>query len=619
MGEVDKESVGVGTFPINILNNLAWMPKIMAMTADTLLVLNEAQQIVDLLLKTENPLLHPYASVIGRNVLDILPVDSAELLQKELNFVRSTGIVSNMNYTVSVDGQLFYFKLIVHKLSAQYLLCQYRDVSHSATLKDRLQSKAIALMEVEKEAKIRHWSYDTTSSVISYPAYAMEDEVVSIISQTILLEEYLQYVHEDDRPLLRKFKHHAEEKTKTIEYRVIRNGQSIKYLRATRYGQQEDPQIISGFTQDVTDFMRNRSELEMVLSVVQRSPRSVIAAKSSGEVIFINTKGRTVSGLGEEQDLAGVSIFNLVEEFSTPAKWNTFKDGLEKADGELRFRIKNPYPTMDILEMECVASVVKNWEGQDIIWLFQHDISDQIRYQEQLLKSKEAAEESEKLKMAFILNMNHEIRTPLSSIVGLSMLIADTDDAESRHEYAKLVTSSSDQLLRLITDVLEMSKIDAGNMRLILHLESMNILFQELKLSFSHVVGGATLEVQIPEEDTIAYLDKGRMMQLLTNLINNSRKFTALEGKIILRYTVLDNMIELCVEDNGIGIAKEKQAHIFTRFYKVDASDQGTGLGLAICKSIVEEMKGEIWVESEEGVGTTFKIRIPLLKEKLAD
>jgi signal transduction histidine kinase len=160
-----------------------------------------------------------------------------------------------------------------------------------------------------------------------------------------------------------------------------------------------------------------------------------------------------------------------------------------------------------------------------------------------------------------------------------------------------------------------MSRLDTGNMSLIPKSESLNQLMQELKLSFEHVKDRAVLKISIPTEDTIAYLDKGRLMQVLTNMVNNSRKFTPETGLIEVGYSIINSRIELFVKDNGKGIPKEKQKDIFNRFFKVNEGDVGTGLGLAISKSIVDQMNGFIQVESEEGKGTAFYISLPLMTE----
>lgn len=613
MGKIEKENLDTMELHKNILHDDSFMQKVLSMTSDTLFILDRNNLCVDLLLKTDNPVFNVNTPILGYDFLQILPAETAFLVGNELNKVRETGIVSNVNYDLPTAEKMYYFKFIVHKFDEEHLLCEYRDITQRSNMKGRLKTKALALMEVGKVAKITHWAYDCQHEDISYFGYSSLNSNVVVDPNTISLSDFLKYIHKDDQEVLSNFFNQDIVGPATIEYRMVRVGQPIEYLRSTRYAKVNEEEIIHGFTQNATDFIKNREELETLVSVVHNSPISVLASRNNGEVIFVNKACRRVNALTERPQLNGLNIQDIISEFAAPGKWDDFKEKVKNSDDVYRFRIKNTNLYLDIIEMECIASIIKNWEGEEVIWFFQHDISDQIRYEEQLLKSKVAAEESERLKMAFISNMNHEIRTPLSSIIGLSMLIAEAEDPELRRDYTKMITSNSDQLLRLITEVLEMSKLDAGAASLIPKLESMHSIMQELNLSYRYVEDRAPLFINVPKEDTIAYFDRGRLMQLLVNMINNSRKFTPPSGRIEIGYLIKGNMIELFVKDNGIGIPLSKQDNIFNRFYQVNENDLGTGLGLAICKSIVERMNGKIWVESEVGKGSIFKILLPLI------
>lgn len=201
------------------------------------------------------------------------------------------------------------------------------------------------------------------------------------------------------------------------------------------------------------------------------------------------------------------------------------------------------------------------------------------------------------------------------AIMGFGSIIADTPDPELRKEYGELLNANSNQLLRLITDVLEMSQMDAGKVRLKNSDVSLKGILNELSLSYLPNDEQPAIIFDIPERELVAWLDRGRVIQVLVNLINNSLKFTPPDGVIHVGYSLKEDHIEFYVKDNGIGIAKEKQDSIFKRFYKINPLDKGTGLGLAICKGIMEQMNGEITVESELGQGTTFIIILPIGKQ----
>lgn len=614
MGKVEEEILDNTTIQSTILSNHALIHKVLDITSDTLIVLDDNNYCIDLLLKTNNPILNERRSIVGENFLKILPQETARLVKRELDYTRETGNSSNLNYDLPIGDKTYFFKLIIHKFDDDHLLCQYRDITKRSNMKGRLKSAAKALLEVGKIAQINQWSYNLVKREVLCPAYSSFEGSNSLSSEVFPLALYLEDIYEDDRLHVDEFLNTRNDKTETIEYRIGKEGRPFEYMRTTKYAQL-DENVINGFTQNVTDFMKHRHELEMLVSVIRKAPYSVMAAKNDGEIIFINQSGLRMSGLSKQHDAEIFNVMDLISELSTETKWSAFKDSLKASTEGFRFRTKNAIAGLESIEIDC-TSTLEYWAGEEIIWFFQNDISDQIRYEEHLLQSKEAAEESEKVKIAFISNMNHEIRTPLSAIIGLSMIIAETEEEELRHEYSKLITSNSDQLLRLITDLLEMSKLDAVGTNLVPTRESLNNILQELNLSFAHVEHEAKLKVLIPENDTIALLDKGRVMQLLTNMINNSKKFTPPTGYIELSYLINQDTIELAVKDNGIGIPVDKQSEIFNRFFKVNTSDLGSGLGLSICKSIVEQMDGRIEVESEEGKGSIFRIFIPLIVDE---
>ncbi|KKX51688.1 hypothetical protein L950_0203535 [Sphingobacterium sp. IITKGP-BTPF85] len=428
------------------------------------------------------------------------------------------------------------------------------------------------------------------------------------------LNDLLASIHPDDREKMRKFVNIDSTEFKTLEYRMILPDQPIAYIRATKYARylENDHTIMDGFSQNVSDFMKNRNELEMVLAVVHNAPYSIFACHTDGQLAFANKACRQQNGLSDEEEITHMLVYERLKNFSSKEEWEAFFQKVQDAAGYLQYRCDIPYPEMDIIGSECSSLIIKNGNGEDIVWTIQRDISDQIRYEEQLLRSKEAAEESEKLKSAFISNMNHEIRTPLSAIIGFGNIIAETPDPELRKEYGEILTTNSNQLLRLISDVLEMSQMDAGKMRFNADLVSLQSILNELSLSFSNLEDHPVLIIDIPEKELTVQLDRGRIMQVLVNLINNSMKFTPPHGAVHIGYRIGEDFFELYVKDNGIGIPKHLQQSIFNRFFKINETAKGTGLGLSICKAIIEQMHGTITVESEEGQGTTFSIKLPI-------
>ena len=238
------------------------------------------------------------------------------------------------------------------------------------------------------------------------------------------------------------------------------------------------------------------------------------------------------------------------------------------------------------------------------------DITDMKNSEQELIKARLKAEQSDRLKSTFLSNMSHEIRTPLNAIIGFSRLICDLPDQEEKRNYMEIVENNSELLIQLINDILDLSKIEAGTLEFYDKPTDISELCQKILQMYQHrTAKNVTLLLDLPAE-LIIQIDGNRLAQVLSNLITNAIKFTS-KGYIRFGYHLLGEKIEFYVIDTGCGIPREKLNDIFSRFTKLNSFSQGTGLGLAICKMIVQKMKGEISVESELNKGTTFRFTIP--------
>ena len=219
---------------------------------------------------------------------------------------------------------------------------------------------------------------------------------------------------------------------------------------------------------------------------------------------------------------------------------------------------------------------------------------------------RERAEELDRLKSAFLANMSHEIRTPLNAIVGFSQLLAETDDPEERHEFVEIIDSNNRMLLQLISDILDLAKIESGTMDFKFADMSIKEVINEIVTSFCiKMPDNVALIAPKDSPECQIYSDRMRLTQVISNFLNNAIKYTS-EGCIILAYEIIGDEIKFSVTDTGDGMSQEIQAHIFDRFYKGNTFKQGTGLGLSICETIVNRLGGRIGVNSELGKGSTF-------------
>ena len=274
---------------------------------------------------------------------------------------------------------------------------------------------------------------------------------------------------------------------------------------------------------------------------------------------------------------------------------------IRRADGSYTWTrvnvlVRNYRPQDNVIEMLCIN----------------FDITQLKETEQMLIKAKEKAEEADRLKSAFLANMSHEIRTPLNAIVGFSSMLEEAEDQEEKHQYITIIEDNNKLLLQLISDILDLSKIEAGTFDIIPERvnakQLCNDLFQAMQMKTSPQVE-LRLKDNLPELTFTS--DKNRLYQVLLNFVTNALKFTS-EGNITIDYQIDGNEVKFSVQDTGMGIEPEKQEAIFTRFVKLNSFIPGTGLGLPICQSIVTQLGGKIGVESEPGRGACLWFTHPI-------
>lgn len=252
-----------------------------------------------------------------------------------------------------------------------------------------------------------------------------------------------------------------------------------------------------------------------------------------------------------------------------------------------------------------------------------HDITERKKAEGELIKSKEKAEESDRLKTAFLHNISHEIRTPMNAIVGFANLLREPDlTADEQHSFTDIISKSSNHLLSIVNDVIEISNIEAGRLKYTLNEVNLNSLLFDLYQQFKPRATDKGIEFRVDTPETIDVsnfsTDSTKLIQVFSNLLNNAFKFT-LKGEIVFGYTTKFDYVEFFVSDTGIGIEADQQSKIFDRFYQVDNTvtrmHEGTGIGLCISKAFVELLGGKIWLRSLTGRGSVFYFTLPWLNQ----
>ncbi|MFW5819928.1 MAG: ATP-binding protein [Bacteroidota bacterium] len=361
--------------------------------------------------------------------------------------------------------------------------------------------------------------------------------------------------------------------------------------------------------------------LESILSSISDA---IIILDFAGKFLYLNKRAQELFNI-EEKQVSEYILSDILSERESGKQLSVFLNDLIR-NGKETFELSVHQPGND-KDFPVHVSVNQSlWNGIPSLVTVVRDFTERKKFEQALIKAKEKAEESDRLKSAFLANMSHEIRTPMNGILGFTDLLKDTElGNEERARYIEIIEKSGDRLLNLINDIIDISKIEAGLMKVKSELININNQIKYLHDFFSQeaIKKGLELKVHVdmPDEKAFMNADNTKLFAILSNLTKNALKCT-FEGSIEIGYNLKAEtnpvMLEFYVRDTGIGIPEDRHNAIFERFIQADIEDrdalQGAGLGLAISKAYVELLGGEIWLESIPGHGSTFYFTIPYKK-----
>jgi PAS domain S-box-containing protein len=374
------------------------------------------------------------------------------------------------------------------------------------------------------------------------------------------------------------------------------------------------PEKIIGSMLDISERKRAEEALKQSYSfsesLLKTIPFGMNIVDENGTILFLSDNFKRVFG----EESVGEKCWQLYRDDKKQCVDCPLRKGIVIGETEV-------YESQGVLGKRIfeISHTGMIYQGKKAMLEIFQDITDRKENEEELIRAKEKAEESDRLKTAFLHNISHEIRTPMNAIVGFSALLSESNvDHQTRQSYIDVIKQGSNHLLAIITDIVDIANIEARLVRMAKTEMNLNsklktlcdqylLIAEEKKIEF-------TCETSLDYSDAFILTDGTKLLQIITNLINNALKFTH-TGSIKLKYKVKGSFLEFLVSDTGIGISKEHHSRIFDRFYQVQNTVsrvyEGTGLGLSISKAYVEMLGGKMWLESEPGTGTTFYFTIP--------
>ncbi|MGF7141535.1 response regulator [Roseimarinus sediminis] len=492
-----------------------------------------------------------------------------------------------------------------------------------------LKRKQIALAESETKYRLLFESNPHPMWVYELETLRfLEANHAATVKYGYSRDEFLSMTLKDIRPqedidkLYENVRQSADEFTFSGEWRhKKRNGEIFLVeiiSHRIKYNEKNARLVLAN---DINERKQTENKLKLYTRAIEQSPVSLNITDSNGNIVYVNSGFTALSGYSADEVFgkkpsilkSGIHTDKFYKEL-----WETISAG-NNWSGELCNRKKNG----DLYWTQSTISPVVDPKGRITHFVaVKEDITERKKFIEDLKIAKEKAEESDRLKSAFLANMSHEIRTPMNGILGFTSLLLEPDlNSKEKEHYIEIVHKSGQRMLNTVTDIVEISKIEAGIVQIVQKETDVNKTIAELVVFFKPEAEKKGLQLNLnellPDSAKKLITDQNKLDSILTNLIKNAIKYTD-SGTINLGCRMKDTEIEFYVKDTGIGIPVHRQNAIFERFMQADIADtrvfEGSGLGLAIAKSYVEMLGGNIWVESKESLGSTFYFTLPASK-----
>ncbi|WP_292470517.1 PAS domain S-box protein [Methanolobus sp.] len=565
--------------------------------------------------------------IYGKTDYDFINKDLADLFTKKDREAMQAGkpSINEEEITYVDDGHMEYLETIKCPMYDQNgqligILGVGRDITQRKQADEELKRRELQLQTAQKIGCFGSWGFNFNSNDVeiseeSGRIYGVENKHMTIKEiQEIPLPEY--------RPILDKaLKNLLEKKLPyDVQFKIARqnDGQIREIHSVAKYFVERN--MVIGTIQDITE--RKQAENKIAEDDIRRrifiekSADGIVVIDQDGKVYEVNQKYADMLGYSQEEALH-LHIWDWDTQWTREQLLEMIRVVDESGD---HFETLHRRKDGTLLDVEITSSGVM-FGGQKLSFCVCRDITERKKYEDALLHAKLAAETANRAKSDFLANMSHELRTPLNSIFGFSQMLNDKIPGElneKQSRYLSNVLNSSEHLIELINDILDLSKIEAGKMELEYKHFRITDLIDETVISMQPVAEKKYIDIKtdIQTGGIEMHADRKKVKDILYNLLSNAIKFTPENGKIIVRTECIANKLQVSISDNGIGISKDDQQEIFKPFKQADSfltrKFEGTGLGLAIVKRYVEMHGGKIHVQSKVGKGSTFTFEMPV-------
>jgi PAS domain S-box-containing protein len=576
--------------------------------------------------------------LIGEHVSIMAHPDNKKEVEKNISKILKGKVLKHIEKSINKNGSIVYTELHEKRIELPNgqpaVLCFARDITKQKEEQDKL---------IEQERKFRNiynafpdiYFKSAIDGCVKEISPSVEKITGFSVNEIIGKHSSWFYYSDDDWANIQKaFVKNRELKDFNTRLKT-KQGEFVhcSFSARVNFDKHNNPVEIEGVLRDITEREKAELEIRKLSRVVEQSPVMVVITDLDGTIEYVNPKFCEVTGYTSDE-VTGKNP-RILKSGKTPSEtyvklWDTITSGNEWF-GEFMNRKKNGVVYWE----SAYIFPLKDETGKITRFIAQkEDITARKKMEQDLISARDKAEESDRLKSAFLANMSHEIRTPMNAILGFSQLLSEPETStDEQKNYIELIQNSGNDLLALIDDIIDISKIEAGQIKVFKSDYFLDNILLELHTSFSEFLKAKgkkeklRLKYNRPKnaDKAIIYTDIDRFKQIFINLLNNSIKFTD-SGIVEFGFKIGkdrgESVFKFYVSDTGIGIEKDKLDIIFNSFRQANDSNTrlygGTGLGLAITKRMVGLLGGQIKVSSEKGKGSTFSFALPIRDEEAA-